>query len=72
MQSSACAMQMATAAWYDRHILMHALSVSAKESKNTTLKPLVDEDLGFFIPPPIAIAHSLIKAWVHSDGSSKL
>ena len=65
-------LQMASAAWYDRCTLQQALSVSVNVSSGATMTPLVDDSLGFFIPPPIAIAHSLIKAWVHKSHSSKL
>lgn len=63
---------MASAAWYARDTLMQALSASASASDNGTMSPSVDETLGFFIPPPTAIAHSLIKAWVNKERSSKL
>lgn len=64
-------LQMADAQWYDRNTLREAVRDAADLSEHPYVTDTVPER-GFFIPPPIAIAHHLIKSWVEGSPASKM
>ncbi|MEW5305625.1 MAG: hypothetical protein WDW36_008155 [Sanguina aurantia] len=57
--------------WYDKEELRAAVRLYEEcqaESSVAELQRSAMESLGFFIPPPLAIAHHLIRAWAMHDG----
>jgi hypothetical protein len=71
--SQLCVLQLAEAAWFDRHTLKQAV----QEARYMSTQPLdtrstIPPELGFFIPPPTAIAFSLIEAWLDESRVSRL
>ncbi|GAX86638.1 hypothetical protein CEUSTIGMA_g14046.t1 [Chlamydomonas eustigma] len=52
--------------WYDRSELLSAVQLY-EQNKEETMQSLQQrsmESLGFWIPPPVAVAHHLIRQWV--------
>ncbi len=57
--------------WYDRSELLAAVRLYESSSPDDTMQSLQEksmESLGFWIPPPVAVAHHLIKTWATSEG----
>ena len=70
------AVQMSEAAWYEREALEQAVTEAASpQAHHYTPQKMQagDSSLGFVVPPPTAIAHSLIKGWLEAGAdASKL
>lgn len=54
--------------WYDREELMAAVKLYEKNMPLTEIQKRSWSSLGFFVPPPFAIAHHLIKTWAGREG----
>ena len=73
MASTDCCslMQMGDAAWYDRPTLQQAVDEARQRTKSVLDPSVVDESsLDFVVPPPTAIAFSLIKGWLEAAAAS--
>jgi hypothetical protein len=53
--------------WYDRAELRAAIGVYERPGPLPELQKRSWSSLGFFVPPPFAVAHHLIAAWASRD-----
>jgi NAD+ diphosphatase len=55
--------------WYDKHELVAAVKMYAEAEGGNYAETQRNcwSQLGFFIPPPFAVAHHLIRTWALKD-----
>jgi NAD+ diphosphatase len=57
--------------WYDKHELVAAVKMYAEAEGSNYAETQRNcwSQLGFFIPPPFAVAHHLIRTWALKDST---